>query len=173
MTLLEPHGLQPTGLLCPWGFSRQEYWGGLPCLLPGDLPHPGIEPRSSVLSGRFFTTEPPGKPTKFSPCQGATGYGKQPAFLQVVKCTVLLRPSKAVRKDQSCRLAVRIPLRRCAMRSGEAMENAEGKGSWPLACCRRWPWEAFHRMINNTRGAHPKEKHLWPLPKWWSGNKTN
>ena len=31
------------------GFSRQEYWGGLPCLPPGDLPHLGIEPRSPAL----------------------------------------------------------------------------------------------------------------------------
>ena len=30
-------------LLCPWGFSRQEYWSGLPCPLPEDLPDPGIE----------------------------------------------------------------------------------------------------------------------------------
>ena len=30
------------------GFSRQEYWSGLPCLLPGNLPNPGIEPRSPV-----------------------------------------------------------------------------------------------------------------------------
>ena len=30
------------------GFSRQEYWGGLPCPSPGDLPNPGIEPRSLV-----------------------------------------------------------------------------------------------------------------------------
>ena len=30
------------------GFSRQEYWSGLPCLPPGDLPEPGIEPRSPV-----------------------------------------------------------------------------------------------------------------------------
>ena len=43
---LRPSGLQPTRLLCPWGFSRQEYWSGLPCLPPGDLPKPGIEPRS-------------------------------------------------------------------------------------------------------------------------------
>ena len=28
---LQPHGLQPARLLCPWGFSRQEYWSGLPC----------------------------------------------------------------------------------------------------------------------------------------------
>ena len=30
-------------------FSRQEYWSGLPCPLPGDLPNPGIEPRSPTL----------------------------------------------------------------------------------------------------------------------------
>ena len=39
-------------------FSRQEYWGGLPCLPPGDLPNPGIEPGSlmtSALAGEFFT----------------------------------------------------------------------------------------------------------------------
>ena len=29
---------------------------------PGDLPYPGIKPMSSALAGRFFTTEPPGKP---------------------------------------------------------------------------------------------------------------
>ena len=44
------------------GFARQEYWSGLPCPPPGDLPDPGIESTSSVLAGRFFTTEPPGKP---------------------------------------------------------------------------------------------------------------
>ena len=47
------------------GFSRHEYWSGLPCPPPGDLPGPGIKPTppvSPVLAGRFFTTEPPGKP---------------------------------------------------------------------------------------------------------------
>ena len=41
------------------GFPRQEYWSGLPCPSPGDLPDPGIEPMSLVsptLAGRFFTT---------------------------------------------------------------------------------------------------------------------
>ena len=40
------------------GFSRQEYWSGLPCPPPGDLPDPGIEPeplKSIALAGRFFT----------------------------------------------------------------------------------------------------------------------
>ena len=39
-----PHGLKPIRLLCPWGFSRQEYWSGWPCPPPRDLPNPGIEP---------------------------------------------------------------------------------------------------------------------------------
>ena len=41
------------------GFSRQEYWGGLPCPPPGDLPDPGIKPTSlpsPALVGGFFTT---------------------------------------------------------------------------------------------------------------------
>ena len=45
-------------------FSRQEYWSGLPFPSPRDLPNPGIEPESSALTGRFFTTEPLGKPQK-------------------------------------------------------------------------------------------------------------
>ena len=46
------------------GFSRQEYWSGLPCPPPGDLPNPGTEPTSLMspaLAGRFLTTEPPGE----------------------------------------------------------------------------------------------------------------
>ena len=39
------------------GFSRQEYWSGLPFPPPGDLPNPGIHPRSSARVGRFFTTK--------------------------------------------------------------------------------------------------------------------
>ena len=42
-------------------FSRQEHQSGLPCPPPGDLPNPGIEPRSPALAGRFLTTGPPGK----------------------------------------------------------------------------------------------------------------
>ena len=38
------------------GFSRQEYWSGLPFHSPGDFPNPGIEPRSSALASEFFST---------------------------------------------------------------------------------------------------------------------
>ena len=54
-----------TKLLCTMKFSRQEYQSGLPFSTPRDLPDPGIEPKSpasSSLTGRFFTTAPPGKP---------------------------------------------------------------------------------------------------------------
>ena len=70
------HGVGLVAKLCPtlatpWavafqaplfmGFSRQEYWSGVPFPFPGDLPNPGIEPPSPALTGRFFTTEPSGK----------------------------------------------------------------------------------------------------------------
>ena len=42
------------------GFSRQEYWSGLPFPSPGDLPDPGIEPRSPKLQAEPLTSEPPG-----------------------------------------------------------------------------------------------------------------
>ena len=57
-----PHGLLPARLLCPWGFPRQEYWSGLSCPPPGDLPNPEIEPRSSSLQADYLPSEPPGKP---------------------------------------------------------------------------------------------------------------
>ena len=44
------------------GFSRQEYWSGLPFPSPGDLPNPGIEPGSPALQADALTSEPPGKP---------------------------------------------------------------------------------------------------------------
>ena len=44
------------------GFSRQEFWSGLPFPSPGDLPNRGIEPRSPTLEADALTSEPPGKP---------------------------------------------------------------------------------------------------------------
>ena len=44
------------------GFSRQEYWSGLPFPSPRDLPDPGIEPQSPALEADALTSEPPGRP---------------------------------------------------------------------------------------------------------------
>ena len=61
---LQPHGLQPTKLPCPWGLSRQEHWSALPCPPPGDFPNPEIEPRSPSLKADSLPAEPPGKPQR-------------------------------------------------------------------------------------------------------------
>ena len=47
-------------------FSRQEYWSELPCTSPGDLPDPGIEPRSPALQAYSLPSEPPGKQSRKS-----------------------------------------------------------------------------------------------------------
>ena len=46
------------------GFSRQEYWSGLPFPSPGDLPNPEIKPRSSTMQADSLPTELPGKPIR-------------------------------------------------------------------------------------------------------------
>ena len=61
---LWPHGLHPARSLCPWGFSRQEYWSRLPCSPPVDLPNSGFEPRSSTLQVDSLPSEPLGKPVE-------------------------------------------------------------------------------------------------------------
>ena len=43
------------------GFSRQEYWSGLPFPSPGDLPDPRIEPRSPALQADALPSKPPGE----------------------------------------------------------------------------------------------------------------
>ena len=50
------------------GFSRQEYWSGLPFPSPGDLPDPEIEPGSPTLEADTLTSEPPGKPAQVIRC---------------------------------------------------------------------------------------------------------
>ena len=59
---LRAHGLEPARLLCPLGFSRQEHWSGLPCPPAGDLPSPGIQPRSPALQADSLPAESSGKP---------------------------------------------------------------------------------------------------------------
>ena len=56
----------PVALQAPLsiGFSRQEYWSGLPFPSPGDFPHPGIKPLSSAFRAYSLPSEPPGKPTE-------------------------------------------------------------------------------------------------------------
>ena len=58
---LRPHGREPARLLCPWGFSRQEYWNGLPCPSPRESSQSRDRTQVSHLVGSL-PSEPPGKP---------------------------------------------------------------------------------------------------------------
>ena len=51
--------------LLSMGFSRQEYWSKLPCLPPGDLPDPGIKPRSPALKADCLPSGPPSYDARF------------------------------------------------------------------------------------------------------------
>ena len=58
--LVVPDSLRPHGLSME--FSRPECWDGYPFPSPGDLPNPGIEPKSPTLQVDSFLDEPQGKP---------------------------------------------------------------------------------------------------------------
>ena len=66
LTLCDPVDCGPPGSSYLWGFSRQEYWSGLPCPPQGDPPNPGLIPRSPALQADSFPSEPPGKPNRYS-----------------------------------------------------------------------------------------------------------
>ena len=62
LTLCDPMGSSLHQALPSMGFSRHEYWSGLPFPSPEDLPDPGIEPRSPALQADALPSEPPGNP---------------------------------------------------------------------------------------------------------------
>ena len=81
------------------GFSRQEYWSGLPFPSKGDLPNAGIKPRSPALQGDSLLSEPPGKPIYIWPIydMGHT-CTKALFFLQ----TTVHQPSRSFMSPRIC-----------------------------------------------------------------------
>ena len=61
---LQPHGLEPTRLLHPWNFPGKNTGVGCQEGSPGDLPDPGIKPRSPALQADALPSKPPGKAKK-------------------------------------------------------------------------------------------------------------
>ena len=64
------------------GFSRQEYWSGLPFPSPGDLPDSGIKPRSPAFQADTLTSEPPGMGVRGSQTEVGHKCGVQVKFVQ-------------------------------------------------------------------------------------------
>ena len=75
------------------GFSRQEYWSGLPSPFPGDLPNPGIKPRSPALQVDSLLTEPPWTSKRFLSQLRKLHWG----LSELVICTYIWGPSEVVR----------------------------------------------------------------------------
>ena len=74
------------------GFSRQEYWSGLPCPSPGDLPDPGTEPRSLTLQADSLPSESSGK-CWWKPEDTKTG--ERTSFTNLPKSTLLWHADEA------------------------------------------------------------------------------
>ena len=70
-TLCDPVDCSLPGFCVHVGFFRQEYWTGLPCPSSGDLPNPGIKPRSPALQADSLPSEPPEKPAPGKLAQGS------------------------------------------------------------------------------------------------------
>ena len=127
------------------GFSRQEYWSGVPGPPPGDLPDPGIQPRSPALQARSLPSEPPGNPLCLpSPLSG-------PGFLWL--------PQPSITNwgclSQSWRMEVRS---RCQGPAGLLPPAAPGRSvphlCWPR-CLSSWcPWlVGTHGLFPTCRSA--------------------
>ena len=85
------------------GFSRQEYWSGLPFPSPGDLPKPRMEPSSPALAGRFYTTELPGKPVVYLENKGnrhqwCKTFSRQPWATEEQLCFIKKKITKNITK---------------------------------------------------------------------------
>ena len=114
---LQPYGLQPTRLLCPWRFSRQKYWSGLPFPSPGDLPNPGIEPRSPALQVDSLPSKPLGKPKNH----------RRENILGRKEGKELLNFGSEVRKDISYILI------------WKTQNDLRNNQLWPVGVSRKWP----------------------------------
>ena len=123
---VRPHGQQPARLLYPWGFSRQEYWSGLPCSPPEDLLDPGIETRSSaspVLAGRFSISAAAAAkslqscPTLCDPIDGSPPGPAVPGILQASHlesfhhCRKVYQTTFPRASVSSCILSIPMPFR--------------------------------------------------------------
>ena len=111
---LQPHGLQPTRLLCAWEFSRKEYWSGSSCPPLRDHPNPGIEPRSPALQADSLPTEPPGKPKN-------TGVGSLSLLQRIFPTQELnwgLLHCRWIRYQLSCHVKCKIESVSCSVMYG-------------------------------------------------------
>ena len=145
---LQSHGLQPTRLLK--GFSRQEYWSGLPFPSPGDLPDSGIEPTFPALQVDSLLSEPP---------------GKSPQCSDITKSQLLL--------GRKLRYTDAPPPRQASICQSKVLLSMEGLPWWlngkESACqCRRHRFELWIRKPPGEGSGYPLHYSTWEIPAWWA-----
>ena len=119
------------------GFPRQKYWSGLPCLLPGYLSNPGIEPASPALAGRLFSTEPPGKP----PVSSYLFPKPEIHALSPISQERKLRFLSSGGKDKGCTLQLHQPsLSSHPPRATQSFLSSQPELPWPYHV-GMWGWE--------------------------------
>ena len=141
-TLCDPMDYSCQALLS-MEFSRQEYWSELPFPSPGDLPHPGIEPRSLAVQADSLPSEPTGVPRLTNDIAFLkSSFSKIPEMVPVTHVLPRRDLPGNTASGTGC------PVRLCLLTEVELIYrtpgDAEGQGS--LACCRPWG----HREPNTT-----------------------
>ena len=114
------------------GFSRQEYWSGLPFPPPGDLPDPGIEPPfliSHALAGGLFITSATWKPSETTELSTKAGSCSGPSWLQKQTYT------------QACQLCKRLQGHMCV----GAWPLLHGGPAWPVLTYQELPYSCSFR----------------------------
>ena len=111
------------------GFSRQEYWSGLPFPSPGDLPDPGIEPGSPASQADALPSEPPGKPNGHEPEQtlgDAEGQGSLTCcspWGQSDAATISSRIRRSIREVSACERFIDLREKRAQMENVRDGDN--------------------------------------------------
>ena len=72
-------------------FSRPGYWSGEPCPSPGDLPNPGIEPRSPASQADSLPAEPPGKQKRWTLANACAHLAPLPSSLRACEGPLLVK----------------------------------------------------------------------------------
>ena len=135
------------------GFSRQEYWSGLPFPSPGDLPDPGIEPRSPAFQADALPSEPPGKPGQSRLTLNVPSPGLPPLVNSILH---LWASRKYFTSSPRPQFELFLDLSRLLQLS--SMHVHHWRGTYQiLVLCRK---KSRLRLAPNCRGLL---KHLWPF----------
>ena len=156
--------------LLSMGFSRQEYWSGLPFLSPGDLPNPGIEPRSPELQTDTLLSEPPGIGVTSwpfgSPTSIPTLLSRCPASLSPAQArghTARRRALRASESFSSRTLVAPEPVLPALPPPLPAPPEGRSRHFLNLVVARGWRWRRWRRQLG--RGLREVATQAW-TPGW-------